>query len=392
VCVVIRYFSTYCLSYSSPRTPYHMMYYSHFFTHASLYLFSFHHHLTLLLLLLDRTIKVYDISGNTYTHNATLTGHTGPIYQLSWSHPKYGPVLASCSFDTSVRIYREVRTTEWTLVKALPNLHTSSINSVHFAPHEYGLHVACASSDGRVSILSHDTTNDDWIVEYIQDTPLGVNSVSWAPYSSTTIVTTATTTTASTPTTTTSQYQPSLPRIVTGGCDNGIRIYTKSITTGNWEQESFTIGGGGNTITGHTDWVRDVAWCTNVIPDVSVFASASEDKTVIVWKQQQQEEEESAADANEGDENKVREGEEDDTTMTGRKWIPTLVNTFDDPVWRISWSITGNILAVSSGDSNFTLWKEALDGTWSNVSKVEDVAAAATTTTTTQTTSVTGLE
>jgi protein transport protein SEC13 len=219
-----------------------------------------------------------------------------------------------------------------------------------------------------------------------------VNSVSWAPYSSTTIVTTATTTTASTPTTTTSQYQPSLPRIVTGGCDNGIRIYTKSITTGNWEQESFTIGGGGNTITGHTDWVRDVAWCTNVIPDVSVFASASEDKTVIVWKQQQQEEEESAADANEGDENKVREGEEDDTTMTGRKWIPTLVNTFDDPVWRISWSITGNILAVSSGDSNFTLWKEALDGTWSNVSKVEDVAAAATTTTTTQTTSVTGLE
>jgi protein transport protein SEC13 len=346
---------------------------------------------------------VYDISGNTYTHNATLTGHTGPIYQLSWSHPKFGPVLASCSFDASVRIYREVRPTEWTLVKALPNLHTSSINSVQFCPHEYGLHVACASSDGRVSILSHDTANDDWIVEYIQDTPLGVNSVSWAPYS-TTIVTTTTapggnnsSSSEANTTTTTSQYQPSLPRIVTGGCDNGIRIYTKSATTGNWEQESFTIGGGsgGNTITGHTDWVRDVSWCTNVIPDVSVFASASEDKTVIVWKQQQQqeEEEESAEDANEGDENKVREEEEDGTTMTtGRKWIPTLVNTFDDPVWRISWSITGNILAVSSGDSNITLWKEALDGTWSNVSKVEDVAAAAAATTTTQTTSVTGLE
>jgi protein transport protein SEC13 len=215
--------------------------------------------------------------------------------------------------------------------------------------------------------------------------------VSWAPYS-TTIVSTATTTTASgaTPTTTTtSQYQPSLPRIVTGGCDNGIRIYTKSITTGNWEQESFTIvgGSGGNTITGHTDWVRDVSWCTNVIPDVSVFASASEDKTVIVWKQQQhQQQEEEEEDANEGDEKKVRAGD-DDTTMTGRKWTPTLVNTFDDPVWRISWSITGNILAVSSGDSNITLWKEALDGTWSNVSKVEDAV-----TTTTQTTSVTGLE
>jgi hypothetical protein len=38
-------------------------------------------------------------------------------------------------------------------------------------------------------------------------------------------------------------------------------------------------------------------------------------------------------------------------------------------------SITGNILAVSSGDSNVTLWKEALDGSWSQVSRVEDVAA-----------------
>jgi hypothetical protein len=32
-------------------------------------------------------------------------------------------------------------------------------------------------------------------------------------------------------------------------------------------------------------------------------------------------------------------------------------------------------LAVSSGDSNVTLWKEALDGSWSQVSRVEDVAA-----------------
>ena len=352
--------------------------------------------------ILDRTIKVYDISGNTYTHNATLTGHTGPIYQLSWSHPKFGPVLASSSFDASVRVHREVRPGEWTLVKAFANLHASGVNSVQFAPHEYGLHAACGSSDGRVSILSHDAANDDWIVEYIRDTPLGVNSISWAPYGNAIVATTTasagsssessatTTTTTTTATTTTTSHRPSSPRIVTGGCDNGIRIYTKDTSTGIWEQESFTVGGNNkNTtiITGHTDWVRDVAWCTNVIPGVSVFASASEDKTVIVWKQQRQHREESVEDANEGvdHENEAREN----STMGEEKWIPTLVNTFDDPVWRISWSITGNILAVSSGDSNITLWKEALDGTWSNVSKVEDVAA---TTTTTHTTSGKGSE
>lgn len=32
-----------------------------------------------------------------------------------------------------------------------------------------------------------------------------------------------------------------------------------------------------------------------------------------------------------------------------------------EPVWRVSWSVTGNILAVSSGESDVTLYKEELD-------------------------------
>ena len=53
-----------------------------------------------------------------------------------------------------------------------------------------------------------------------------------------------------------------------------------------------------------------------------------------------------------------------------------MLNTFEDPVWRVSWSITGNILAVSSGDANVTLWKEELDGKWTLVNQVEDAAGA----------------
>jgi protein transport protein SEC13 len=58
------------------------------------------------------------------------------------------------------------------------------------------------------------------------------------------------------------------------------------------------------------------------------------------------------------------------------KWSPKVLNTFEDPVWRVSWSITGNILAVSSGDANVTLWKEELDGKWTLVNQVEDAAGA----------------
>jgi hypothetical protein len=34
------------------------------------------------------------------------------------------------------------------------------------------------------------------------------------------------------------------------------------------------------------------------------------------------------------------------------------------PVWRVSWSITGGILAVSDSQGNVTLWKKALNGEW----------------------------
>ncbi len=42
------------------------------------------------------------------------------------------------------------------------------------------------------------------------------------------------------------------------------------------------------------------------------------------------------------------------------------MNTFDAPVWRVSWSVTGNMLAVSSGDGEVTLWKQNIDGKFEN--------------------------
>ena len=41
---------------------------------------------------------------------------------------------------------------------------------------------------------------------------------------------------------------------------------------------------------------------------------------------------------------------------------------FPDVVWRVSWSLAGNILAISCGDGKVTLWKENLKGVWECVS------------------------
>jgi len=271
----------------------------------------------------DRTIKIYNVSGDSSELSATLLGHEGPVWQVSWAHPKFGVILASCSFDGSVLIHRETRPRDWTILYAARYLHESSVNSIEFCPHKYGLKVAAASSDGRVSILTHQPDNS-WSTDYIIDNPLGVNAVSWAPLGSYSDV-------SSTPDLVTNSDHP---RLVTGGCDNRIRFWLEQPETGHWvEDTSCPI----SKDFGHSDWVRDVAWAPPIIPNVNMVASCSEDHTVLIW------------------------------TQNGPKqeWKASKLHTFNEPVWRLSWSSkTGHILAISSGNSDVSLWKKGVDSKW----------------------------
>jgi protein transport protein SEC13 len=56
----------------------------------------------------DSTIKIIGVSGTSHQDLATLTGHTGPVWQVAWAHPKFGSsLLASCSYDGRVIIWKE---------------------------------------------------------------------------------------------------------------------------------------------------------------------------------------------------------------------------------------------------------------------------------------------
>lgn len=269
------------------------------------------------------------MSETSYELSATLQGHEGPVWQVSWAHPKFGVILASCSFDGSVLIHRETRPRDWTLLHAARNLHESSINGIAFGPHEYGLLAAAASSDGRVSVLTHQSDNS-WVVEFIQDNPLGVNAVSWAPHGA------YHDEPSGEDTAPTVEY----PRLVTGGCDNKIRFWVQH-ENDQWQEDSASPV---SKELSHSDWVRDVAWAPSLLPNVNMVASCSEDKTVLIWNQ----------------------------NGKNAEWKPTLLHTFDSPVWRVSWSVTGHILAVSSGDNDVTLWKAGIDGAWKQMESLEE--------------------
>lgn len=57
------------------------------------------------------------------------------------------------------------------------------------------------------------------------------------------------------------------------------------------------------------------------------------------------------------------------------KWAKkSLGQKFPDVVWRVSWSLSGNVLAVSCGDNKVTLWRENAKGDWECIRELEENA------------------
>ncbi|KAK3945535.1 Protein transport protein sec13 [Diplogelasinospora grovesii] len=269
----------------------------------------------------DRTIKIFEIEGESQRLTETLKGHDGAVWCVSWAHPKYGNILASAGYDGKVLIWRE-QGGSWQRIFDFA-LHKASVNIVSWAPHEAGCLLACASSDGNVSVLEF--KDNSWEHSIFHAHGLGVNGVSWAP------ATTPGSIVSSSP----GPGATGNRRFVTGGCDNLLKIWTHDPTTNSYKMER-------EPLAGHTDWVRDVAWSPTVLQK-SYIASASQDRTVRIWTSTQQ-------DGN---------------------WNCKVLN-FDAVVWRVSWSLSGNVLAASSQDNKVTLWKENLRGEWECVKTIEE--------------------
>lgn len=160
----------------------------------------------------DHSVKIYDVKNGTQTLTADLRGHYGPVWQVGWAHPKFGNLLASCSYDRKVVIWKEMG--EWKKLYEYSG-HDSSVNSVAWAPHEFGLMLACGSSDGAISILSTTAETGTWDAKKISNAhTIGCNAVSWCP--------------AVTPNPafdSNARPGPPVKRIVSGGCDNLVKIW-----------------------------------------------------------------------------------------------------------------------------------------------------------------------
>jgi protein transport protein SEC13 len=256
----------------------------------------------------------------------------GPA-QVAWSHPKYDSLLASCGFDRKVIIYREKAAGSGAFEVIFQDSFDASVNSVAWMPSSFSLQLAAASADGTVKVYVFDEASRQFLTERFTAHHGGVNAVSWAPEIPRGALLGAA-----------QQAVDGQPQLVTGGCDNCVMLWARRDSK--WvalEQKGFEQGDNR-----HRDWVRDVAWAPNVGLPRNTIASCSEDKTVIVWTQD----------------------------GASGVWKKAATLPFESKVWRVSWSLMGNLLAVAQGDNKVSLWKEGPDGKWLQVSAVADADEA----------------
>jgi len=272
----------------------------------------------------DRMIKIFEIGPSTPILTAELRGHEGPVWQVAWAHPKFGNMLASASYDRKVILWKEITKNKWSIFYEYTG-HRLSVNSIAWAPHEFGQMLATGSSDGCISILV--VKEDGEVTSSSFDAhSIGVNAISWAPaaFGSYSLLKPST------------QAGPLVKRLVSGGCDNVVSIW-KSETPELWEKEE--------DLCYHKDWVRDVAWAPNIGLPTSTIASCSQDGCLVIWVK-----------------------EENSKFKRAHSTEPKAEN---GAMWRVSWSLTGNILAVSSSDNKVSLWKESSDGKWKQISTLD---------------------
>jgi len=264
--------------------------------------------------------KGADDDGN-WVCQAELEGHSGPVWKVAWAHPEFGQVIASCSYDRSVRIWEEQMggggsaTSRWQLAATLVDSRESVID-VKFAPRHLGLKFATCSVDGFVRIyeagdimnLTHWQIQDEFEAE-----KRDVTSLSWNP----------------------SLFDT--PQMVVGSSSGNARVFGFHEKLKRW---TVIV-----ELTGHKGAVNDVAWAPNLGRSFHLIATASSDRNVKVWRLAK-----SAADG------------------YSAECVATL--TQEAEIWRCEWNATATVLATSGDDGMIRTWACNFRGEWECTSAV----------------------
>lgn len=195
----------------------------------------------------DGVIQIIDTIESNHCSAIELREHIGPIWQVLFSHPKFG-FLASCGSDCKLILHKIDKNGQW-YVAYKYNGHKSPTTSIDWAPHKTGATIACSSADGTISI--HTLNSKEWSVSKIPNAHLNsVNCISWA-----------------------SCLINNQMVLVSGGNDKKIKLWQEQKSIWYMIHESDT----------QLANIKDISWCPTPGLQKYMIASCTSDGQVIVW-------------------------------------------------------------------------------------------------------------
>lgn len=320
----------------------------------------------------DQHIKVFDYDPNTslWILNDLWKAHNSLVVRLSWANPEFSssPILASCSYDRTVKIWQEQPEEphgsgrRWMKLATLAIESYGPIYDVVFAPSHLGLKLACVGSDSIFRI--YDSINSSNLTEWALTTEIPLLnlqlpaknlqssfSIEWCP----------------------SKYTKTLKFIVVvidqafiystlPNADDepdsspvrhsGLQSSNQEHTEVNGDDQSpnkpdsdtkyIRLG----SLPEHNGLIRSVSWAPSLGRLYHLIATGCKDGFVRIFK--------------------VKE------LPSAELQIETVATLLDHKleVWKVRWNNTGTILSSAGDDGNVRLWKSNYLNEWKCMSVI----------------------
>ena len=118
-------------------------------------------------------IYIFQNANNSMVKTAEISSHVGPIYKLSWSHPSFGPLLASAGFDKKVNLYKYENDRLEEIYSH--NNHQNSVKTLKFSPSSKNLLLISGCLNG--DLVSCEYNNNQFNINKIFAHDFGVNAI-----------------------------------------------------------------------------------------------------------------------------------------------------------------------------------------------------------------------
>ena len=118
-------------------------------------------------------IYIFENINGTPTKASEIIAHIGPIYKLSWSHPSFGPILASCGFDKKVNLFKIENSKLEKLYEY--EMHDNSVKTLKFSPSSNTL--LLISGDLNGNIITCEYLDKNFLLKKTFGHDFGVNSI-----------------------------------------------------------------------------------------------------------------------------------------------------------------------------------------------------------------------